>query len=62
MDAEQLLENWTPERQARLLCKADGSQKLLLKHEDGGITRDHWEAQIQRWSIDADDGEPYVRM
>jgi hypothetical protein len=69
MDAENLLQNWTPEHEARLLCRADGSQKLLLKHEDGVITRGHWNARLQLWSIDGDDGEPsqdaevvYVRL
>jgi hypothetical protein len=63
------LENWIPEHEARLLCKADGSQKLLLKHEDGEITRGHWNGDRQLWYVDEDDGEPtqcmpvtYVRL
>jgi hypothetical protein len=69
MDAEKRLQKWTPEHEARLLCKADGSQKLLFKHEDGEITCGHWNAKLQRWCIDRDDGEPsqsaplaYVRL
>jgi hypothetical protein len=59
MSAEKLLQDWTPVTEASLLLKPDSSQNLLLKHEDGTISRGYWSAYISAgWIICQFPGDP----